>query len=91
MKEFFVVWTMFDHGREASDTLYRAVLLGENKDDVRKEAELLVPKVIELASRESDVPIYDKDVEITVRPLDAWIVKLRQSAGQLRAVELDEE
>lgn len=93
MRDFFVVWSIFDHDFETSHTICRAVLPGVNQTVVEVQAKSLVPQVVKKHTGHGSFPrdVIQSEVEVSVRPLETWINELRATGQELPNVNMFDE
>lgn len=94
MKEYYVVWSIFDHEMDDSHTLCRAILLGDTTAEVQHRADTLGPYAITWFRNNIDSRLFDIDpaaVEVTLRPLDEWLAEQRAIGNELPTLAPDEE
>jgi hypothetical protein len=92
MKDFYVVWTVYDPDHEVGVPLCRAVFSGRKESIVRVRAESLVVQVLKHHKASGHYFKVDNpaEVEVTIKELDVWVRELKKRGNELFLVEVDE-
>lgn len=93
MKDFYVVWSVYDHDWEISNTICRAVLSAANQTLVEVQAKSLILQVVKKHAVHGGFPqgVVESEVEVSVRPLETWISELRATGQDLPNVTVSNE
>ncbi len=93
MKDFYVYWSVYDHERETSLPLYRAILRGRNQASVTSLAKRMTPRVVRHHNAQDAWFRVDhvSEVETFVQPLDEWSDRLLELGDKLQEMPRGDE
>lgn len=93
MNKFHVLWSVYDHERETSLPLYRAILLGKDKESATRLAKRLIPRIVRRHNASDSWFMVDHvgEVEIAVDGLDEWVDRMEKLALEIQSSHRDDE
>lgn len=93
MNKFHVLWSVYDHEREVSFPLQRAIVLGKDKAAATRLAKRLIPRIVRRHNASDSWFMVDHvgEVEIAVDDLQEWIDRMEKIAIEIQSTHRDDE